>query len=74
MITNLPVHYLVKHETVLPSQKIDFHFVSADFGNDQFTICIIDKGENIQIKPLNTFSFEAVKSFQSQWEKQIKKY
>ena len=31
-----PVHCLVKHETVLPSLKDDYHPSLAQFGNDQF--------------------------------------
>ena len=40
-----PVNCLVKHETVLASEKDDCHPFLADFGNDQFPYCIKDKGE-----------------------------
>ena len=33
-----PVDFLVKHETVLPSQKDDRHPILDDFENDQFSI------------------------------------
>ena len=39
-----PVYYLVEQETVLPSQKDDYHAVSAEFGSDQLSICISEKG------------------------------
>ena len=68
-----PVHYLVEHETVLSSQKDDCHPSLADFRNDQFSIGNIDKGENIEIEPLNSFSLEAVKPFQSRFKKPIRK-
>ena len=31
-----PVHYLIKHEEVLPHQKQDSHPILADHGTDQF--------------------------------------
>ena len=70
-----PVHYLVKYETVIPSQNEDnCHSNLADFGNDQFSNRVIDEEENIIIEPLDSFSFEAVKQvFQSQNNKPIKK-
>ena len=67
------VHYLVKHETILPSQKDYCRPILADFGNYQFSIGINDKGEDIKIKPLDSILFEAVKPFQSQYKKPIKK-
>ena len=47
------VHYLVKHETVLPSQKDDCHPILADLGNDQFSIRIKDKGGIFLIENLD---------------------
>ena len=38
-----PVHFLIKHETVLPSQEDDFHPILVDFEDDQFSIRINDK-------------------------------
>ena len=59
------VHYLVKHATVLPSQKDDCHPVLAGFGNDYFSFRNIDTGRKIIIKPLESFSVENVEPFQS---------
>jgi len=53
------VHYPVKYETVLPSQKDEYPLTTADFGNNKLSISINDKGENIIVK----LSFEAVKPF-----------
>ena len=65
--------YLVKHETALPSRKVDRHPVLADFENDKFSIRMNEKGEKVIIKPLDPFSFEAAKPFQSQYEKPNRK-
>ena len=37
-----PVHYLIKHETVILSQKDESHPILAGFGKDQFSIRFID--------------------------------
>ena len=68
-----PVHYLVRHEALLPSQGDDFHFDLSDFGNDHFSTRSNDTGENIIIKPLKSFSVEAVKTFESLYEKPTEK-
>ena len=47
-----PVHYLIKHEEILPHQKHDSHPILADYGTDQFSIRINDKGNDIVVKPL----------------------
>ena len=52
-----PVHYLVKHEEIKYNQKNDCHPILADYGDDQFSIRINNKGEDIHIKPLDSFSF-----------------
>ena len=54
--------YLVKlkHETVLPSQKHDCCPISADLGNDQFSIRNRDNGEIETIKPQDSVSMEAL--------------
>ena len=36
-VQNKPEHYMVKHETVFPSQKDDCHQILVDFGNYQFS-------------------------------------
>ena len=68
-----PVNCLVKHETALSSLKNDCHPILAEFGNDQFSIPINDERENITIEPINSFYFEAVEPFQSQYKKPIKR-
>ena len=68
-----PVHYLIKHEEVLPHQNNDSHPILADYGTDQFSIRINDKGNDIIIKPLNSFSFKAVTPFQTKFETPVKK-
>ena len=50
-----PVHYLIKHEEILPHQKHDSHPFLADYGTDQFSIRINDKGNDIVVKPLQSF-------------------
>ena len=47
------VHYLIKHEEILPHQKHDSHPIVADYGTDQFPIRINDKGNDIVVKPLH---------------------
>ena len=68
-----PVHYLIKHEEVLPHQKHDSHPILADYGTDQFSLRINDKGNDIITKPLNSFSFKAVALFQSKFKTPAKK-
>ena len=68
-----PVHFLVKLETVFPSQPDDCHRILADSRIAQFSIIIIDKRENIRTKPIDSLSSEAVKPFQSQSKKPVKK-
>ena len=43
-----PVQYLI--EEVLPHQKHDSHPILADYGTDQFSLRINDKGNNIVVK------------------------
>ena len=68
-----PVHYLIKHEETLPHQKHDSHPILADYGTDQFSIRINDKGNDIVVKPLHSFSFKAVTPFQTKFKTPIKK-
>ena len=53
-----PVQYLIKHEEVLPHQKHDSHPILADYGTDHFSIRINDKGNDIVVKPLQSFSLK----------------
>ena len=68
-----PVHYLIKHEEILPHQKHDSHPILADCGTDQFSIRIIDKRNDIVVKPLHSFSFKSVTTFQLKFKTPIKK-
>ena len=63
-----PVHYLNEHEDPLPRQKHNSHPILADYGTDQVSIRIINKGNDIVVKPLNSFSFEAVTLFQTNFK------
>ena len=58
------VHYLVEHETVLPSLKDDCHPGLADFRHDQFPIRNDNEREKNIIKTLDSFSFDAVQPIQ----------
>ena len=68
-----PVQYLVKHEEILPHQKHDSHPILADYGTDQFSIRINDKGNDIVVKPLQSFSFKSITPFQTKFKTPIKK-
>ena len=67
-----PVHYLVKHEEIKYNQKNDSHPILAEYGDDQFSIRINDKGEDIHIKPLDSFSFKSIVPFQSKYKRPTK--
>ena len=71
--THKPVHYLIKHEEILPHQKHDSHPILADYGTDQFSIRINDKGNDIVVKPLQSFSFKSITPFQTKFKTSIKK-
>ena len=60
-----PVQYLVKHEEIKYNQKNDCQQFHADYGEDQFSIRINNKGEDIHIKPLDSFSFQSIVPFDS---------
>ena len=68
-----PVHYLIKHEEILPHQKHDSHPNLADYGTDQFSIRISDKRNDIIVKPLQSFSFKSITPFQTKFKTPIKK-
>ena len=68
-----PVHYLVKHEEILPHQKQDSHPILADYGTDQFSIRINDKGNDIVVNFLQSFSFKFITPFQTKFKTPIKK-
>ena len=68
-----PVHYLIKHEELLPHQKHDSHPILADYGTDQFSIRINGKGNDIVVKPLQSLSLKSVTPFQTKFKTPIKK-
>ena len=67
-----PVHYLVKHEEIKYNQKNDCHPILADYGDDQFSIRINNKGVDIHIKPLDSFSFQSIVPFEAKYKKPTK--
>ena len=67
-----PVHYLVKHEEIKYNQKNDCHPILADYGEDQFSIRYKNKGEDIHIKPLDSFPFKSIVPFESKYKKPTK--
>ena len=69
-----PVHYLIQHEEVsLPDQKHDSHPILADYGTDQFSIRINDKGNDIIVNSLDSFSFKSIIPFQNKIKSPAKK-
>ena len=67
-----PVNYLVKHEEIECNQKNDCHPILADCGDDQFSIRINNKGEDIHIKPLDSLSFKSIVPFESKYKRPTK--
>ena len=67
------VHYLIKHEEVLPHRKNDSHPILADYRADQFSFRINDRGNDTIVKPLNSFSYKSVTPFQTKYKTPIKK-
>ena len=67
-----PVHYLVKHEEIKYNQKNDCHLLLADYGEDQISIRINNKGEDIHIKTLDSFSFQSIVPFESKYKRPTK--
>ena len=68
-----PVHYLIKHEEVLPHQKPDSHPLLVDYGTYHFSIRINDKGNDINVKHLNALLFKSITPFQTDFKTPIKK-
>ena len=69
-----PVHYLIQHEEILPHQKHDSHPILADYGTDQFSIRINDKGNDIIVKLLDSFSFKSIIPFQDNYKSAARKH
>ena len=63
-----PEQYLVKHEEIRYNQKNDCHPILADYGEDQFFIRINKKGEDIHIKPLDSFFLQSIVPFKSKYK------
>ena len=67
-----PAHFLVKHEEIKYNKKNDCHPILVDYGEDQFSIRINNKGENIHIKPLDSVSFQSIVPFESKYKRPTK--
>ena len=67
-----PVPYLVKHEEIKYNQKNNCHSIVADYGEDQFSIRINNKGKDIHLKPLDLFSFQSIVPFESKYKRPTK--
>ena len=57
----------------LPHQKHDSHLILTDYGTDQVSVRINDKGNEIDVKPSNSFSFKSVTHFRTKFKTPIKK-
>ena len=66
------VHHLVKHEEIKYNQINDCHPILADYGDDQFSIRINTKGEDIHMKRLVSFSFRSIVPFESKYKRPTK--
>ena len=66
-------HFPIQHEEILPHQKHDSHSILADYGTDQFSIRINDKGNDIIAKPLDPFSFKSITPFQNKYKTPARK-
>ena len=61
----------MKHEEIKYHQKNDCHPILAE--EDQFSIRINNKGEDIHLKPLDSFSFQSIVPFESKYKRPTKK-
>ena len=66
------IHYLVEHGDVIPTQNKYFHPILVEYGDDQYTIRILDKGNTVTYTPLNSLSFKSASSFSNKYTKSIK--
>ena len=66
------VHYMIKHKEELPHQNHDSHPILADYETHQFSIRINDKGNDVIVKLLDSFSFKSVTPFQSKFKTPLK--
>ena len=67
-----PVNSLVKHEEIKYNQKNDCHPILAEYGEDHFSIRVTNKGEDISINPLNSFTFQSFVPFESKYKRSTK--
>ena len=65
-------HLLSQTRRCIPYTKNDSHFILVDYGDDQFTLCIQDKGNIVEYTPLDSFVFQSVSSFLNKYKKPIK--
>ena len=65
-------HYLVKHEEMKYIQKTDCYPILVKYGDDQFSIRMNNKVEDIHIKPLDSFSFQYIVPFYSKYKRPTK--
>ena len=59
----------MKKSTII---KKGCHPILADYGEDQFSIRINNKGEDIHIKTLDSFSFQSLVPFESKYKRPTK--
>ena len=50
-------------------KKNDSHPISIDYGDDQFTLRILDKVNTVTYTPLDSFSLKIVSSFLNKYKK-----
>ena len=62
----------MKHEEIKYTQTNDCHPILADYGEDQFSIRINNKGEDIRLKPLDSFSFQSIVPFECKYKRPTK--
>ena len=67
--TPTPVHYLIQHENVLPTESNNSFPILGDDGTDQFTLRINDHGNDIQISPLDQLSFRSLAPFKYSYKR-----
>ena len=68
------VNYLIQHEELLPNQKHDSHLIIGDYGTNQFSIRMNDKGNDIIVEPLDSFSFKSIVPFQNKHKTPAEKH
>ena len=59
---------------MLPHQTQESHPILADYGTDQFSIRINDKGNDIIVKPIDSFSFKFVDAFRNKFKTPVRNH